>query len=65
MHSVPLKRKSLDTVGIAALERAKIFEKNTKKLLTSRGSYVIIIEHALGLGANYAQNPFESEHDMR
>ena len=44
---------------------AKIFEKISKKLLTSRGHYVIIIEHALGLGANYAQNPSESEYDMR
>ena len=44
---------------------AKKFEKISKKLLTSRGSYVIIIEHALGLGANYAQNQTESEYDMR
>lgn len=65
MHSALLKRKSLDTIGIEGFEGCKKIEKISKKLLTSRGHYVIIIEHALGLGANYAQNPSESEYDMR
>ncbi len=62
MHSVPLKRKSLDIIGIGASESPKNF---LKKVLTSLTVCDIIFEHAQGLGANYAQNPSWCMHDMR